>query len=120
MIFFFFLNVLVFKITRLKPLLNLIMAVNEHQACIVFSPEATAIGFYSGGEIAASSASALLVIFSGASGWDAKYLLSIFSSLQLWGAAAELEAVVPDVTAHVESLFVAWLPLVKAEILLWL
>lgn len=74
------------------------MAVNEHQACIVFSPGAAAIRFYSGCEIAASSAGALLLIFSGASGWDAKYLLSIFSGLQLWGAAAELEAVVPAVT----------------------
>lgn len=57
-----------FEITCLKPLLNLIKAVNEHQACIVFSPGAAAIGFYSGCEIAASSAGALLLIFSGASG----------------------------------------------------
>lgn len=54
---------------------------------------------------------------SAAQGWDAKHLLSIFLSQQLYTAAGELQAVVPAVTLLMLKVFEARRPLVKVEIL---
>lgn len=75
-------------------------SVHSHRTRIycVFAPAASAIGLIQYIWSSCFVCLCFALYLSAAQGWDAKHLLSIFLSQQLYTIAAELQAVVPAVT----------------------